>query len=76
MNTVTPVEIRSLLDSGVDEDEIIRSLVATGNWSEPGAKDIVSSLPNGGDLVGARVRTAPEPDCPGPIDDVGPLFAP
>jgi hypothetical protein len=76
MNTVTPVEIRNPLDSGIDEDEIIRSLAATGNWSEPGAKDIVSSLPNGDDLVGARVRTAPEPGWPGPIDEVGPLLAP
>ena len=46
---LTPVEIRRLLDSGVQGAEVIRLLVATGNWSNAGAADIVSFLTRGPD---------------------------
>jgi hypothetical protein len=33
-----------LVDRGVDTEDIVRLLVATGTWSEAGATEIVSTL--------------------------------
>ena len=42
-------EITELLESGVDTREIVRRMVATGDWSEAGAVGFVSFLSHGSD---------------------------
>jgi hypothetical protein len=49
-------EITELLESGVDTREIVRRMVATGNWSEAGALDFVSFLTDGPDAPASDVR--------------------
>ena len=49
-------EITELLESGVDPQEIVRRMVATGDWSDAGAVDFVSFLAHGLDAPGRPVR--------------------
>jgi hypothetical protein len=74
---VGPDQIRRLLDTGVDEDEVVRLLVATGSWSTSGASEIVSLLNESQVTASQQVKgTAGDADWPGPIDEPGALFAP
>jgi hypothetical protein len=50
-------EITELLESGVEPREIVRRMVATGDWSEAGAVGFVSFLTHGPDAP-ARVEHA------------------
>ena len=55
--SITPHrEITELLESGVDTREIVRRMVATGDWSEAGAADFVSFLAHGPDAPARPVR--------------------
>ena len=49
-------EITELLESGVDSREIVRRMVATGDWSEAGAVGFVSFLTHGLDAPASPVR--------------------
>jgi hypothetical protein len=49
-------EITEMLESGVDTREIVRRMVATGDWSEGGAVDFVSFLAHGPDASPRPVR--------------------
>jgi hypothetical protein len=49
-------EITELLESGVDTREIVRRMVATGEWSEAGAVGFVSFLTHGQDAAASPVR--------------------
>jgi len=42
-------EITELIESGIDTGEIVRRMVATGDWSEAGAVGFVSFLAHGPD---------------------------
>ena len=42
--SVTPAQVADFLRQGVEPDSVMRLLVATGAWSESGAKEIVSAL--------------------------------
>ena len=42
-------EITELIESGMDTGEIVRRMVATGDWSEAGAVGFVSFLAHGPD---------------------------
>ncbi len=65
---VTPTRVEELLARGMDADEVVRLLVATGAWSESGAAEIVSTL-------GQRDDQPALDPWPGPIEEPGPLFA-
>ena len=72
--SVTPAQVADFLSRGVNTDEIIRLLVATGTWSESGAAEIVSTIAQQPDdantpSIRADVRW------PGPSDDPPPFFA-
>ena len=55
--SITPHrEITELLESGVDSREIVRRMVATGDWSEAGAVGFVSFLTDGPDAPASPVR--------------------
>jgi hypothetical protein len=72
---VGPDQIRTLLEKGVDADEVARLLVATGCWSTSSASEIVSLLNNPSVTAPQQVTaTAGDADWPGPIDEPGPLF--
>ena len=49
-------EITEWLESGLDTREIVRRMVATGDWSEAGAVDFVSFLAHGPDAPVRPVR--------------------
>jgi hypothetical protein len=49
-------EITELLESGVDTREVVRRMVATGDWSEAGAVDFVSFLAHGPDAPASHAR--------------------
>ena len=54
---MTASEVRKLLESGTEPDEVIRRLVDTGLWTTAGAQEIVSFMTRGPDqLLGATVR--------------------
>jgi len=58
-------DVRTMLTSGVHQQEVIRQLVSTGNWSEAGAAEIVRFMTHGPDaLFNVKVplpRRRPEP---------------
>jgi hypothetical protein len=45
--SVTLERVKRLLDRGANEEAVIRLLVSTGQWTEAGAADIVSTLTGG-----------------------------
>lgn len=49
-------EITELLESGVDGREIVRRMVATGDWSEAGAVGFVSFLTHSPGTPASPVR--------------------
>ena len=48
-------EITELIESGIDTGEIVRRMVATGDWSEAGAVGFVSFLAHGPDAPARSV---------------------
>ncbi len=72
---VTPGFVAELLSRGVDEDDVVRLLVATGAWSESGAAEIVSMFEqHDGETTDSSAPVEPT-DWPGPIEEPAPLFA-
>jgi len=71
--SVTPEQVARLVDRGADGEEIVRLLVATGTWTEPGARAIVSTLAQHPTVTGPDLMPD-EPGRPGPLEDVPPLF--
>jgi len=57
---VTPSGVRRLLESGIQPERVAQLLVATGDWSESGASDIVSTLANEAHRRGPRVVAGAE----------------
>jgi hypothetical protein len=57
---VTPGGVRRLLESGIQPERVARLLVATGDWSESGASDIVSTLVNEANRQGPTVVAGAE----------------
>jgi hypothetical protein len=57
---VTPSGVRRLLESGIQPERVAQLLVATGDWSESGASDIVATLANEAHRVGPRVMAGAE----------------
>ena len=53
VRSVTPAQVEQLLAGGSDCNEVARLLVATGAWTEDGAREIVSTLSACG-VTGAR----------------------
>ena len=51
MDALTPSVVRKLLDAGVEQPQIVARLVATGNWSPAGAREIISFLTGGPDVL-------------------------
>jgi hypothetical protein len=51
MDALDPTDVRRLLDSGVAPPQVADRLVATGAWSPGGAKEIVSFLTSGPDVL-------------------------
>ena len=70
--SITPAQVEQLLAGGSDSDEVARLLVATGAWTEEGAREIVSTLSpsRSPSQSGAHVES-----WPGPLKEVQPLFA-
>jgi hypothetical protein len=58
--STTPERVAELVDRGVGGDDIVRSLVATGTWSEAGAMEIVFTL------APATAADSGDPGWPGP----------
>ena len=51
MDALDPTDVRRLLDTGVAPPQVADRLVATGAWSPGGAKEIVSFLTSGPDVL-------------------------
>lgn len=51
MSALDVPDVRGMLAAGVDEAEIIQRLVATGNWTQSGANEIVRFLTRGPDAL-------------------------
>jgi hypothetical protein len=64
--SLTPEQLTMLVDRGVDTEDIVRLLVATGTWSEAGATEIVSTLAPPAAREGSR---SADVSWPGPPED-------
>ena len=73
--SVTPAQVARLLHRGLDAEDIVRLLVATGSWTEAGATEIVSTLAQGPTATGIDLMSADEPGWPGSLEEVPSLFA-
>ena len=73
--SLTAEQVAKLVDRGVDAEDIVRLLVATGSWTEAGATEIVSTLAQVPTATGIDSMSAAEPGWPGPFEEVPPLFA-
>jgi hypothetical protein len=71
--SVTPEHITEFLRRGAKPDTVTQLLVATGAWSESGAREIVSTL--AAQPVDATQDAAAELEWPGPPDDPPPVFS-
>ena len=69
---MTPEQVAMLVDRGVNAEDIVRLLVATGTWSEAGATEIVSTLAPPAATEGP---TPADASWPGPPEDAPPLWA-
>lgn len=54
-------DVRGMLDAGVPQTEVVQQLVATGNWSQTGANEIVRFLTRGPDRLLAHNLRLPRP---------------
>ena len=70
--SVTPEQVEHWVSNGVSHDAIAKVLVASGAWTENGAKEIIASFTSPDGLVAESVEEVGRPE---PLEDVPPLLA-
>lgn len=61
MSSLGESDVRRMLGTGVDKAEVIKQLVATGDWTQSGANEIVRFLTRGPDALLRTSLKLPRP---------------